>query len=98
MIDSLEDEVFNKAWENVYAGYFQDRWKPRPNISIKAGFRIDSNRIYTRDREKVLKPMLPAGRDVSSGPGRPGGRDGSRSAGRAPGRSAVPRRSTWRWI
>ena len=54
-------EVFNKAWENVYAGYFQDRWKPRPNISVKVGFRIDSNRIYTRDREKVLKPMLPPG-------------------------------------
>ena len=31
------------------------------NISIKAGFRVDSNRIYTKDREKVLGPALPAG-------------------------------------
>jgi hypothetical protein len=54
-------EVYNEAWENIYAGYFQDRWKPRPNISVKAGFRVDSNRIYTRDREKVLTPMLPPG-------------------------------------
>lgn len=54
-------EVYNEAWEHIDAGYFQDRWKPRPNISVKAGFRIDWNRIYTRDREKVLKPMLPPG-------------------------------------
>ncbi|HEX6976213.1 MAG TPA: TonB-dependent receptor, partial [Vicinamibacterales bacterium] len=54
-------EVQNEAHENIYGAYFQDRWKPRSNLSIKAGFRIDSNRIYTKDREKVLGPALPAG-------------------------------------
>jgi hypothetical protein len=54
-------ETFNKAWENIWSFYFQDRWKPTSNISIKAGFRVDSNRIYTQDRKKVLAPLLPAG-------------------------------------
>jgi hypothetical protein len=53
--------VENEAWEKIYAFYVQDRWKPRPNISVKAGVRIDSNHIWTRDREKVLTPLLPAG-------------------------------------
>lgn len=53
--------VVNRAYSNIYGGYFQDRWKPRRNVSVKAGFRIDSNRIYTEDREKVLGPALPAG-------------------------------------
>ena len=54
-------EVSNEARETIYGGYFQDRWKPRSNVSVKAGFRVDSNRIYTKDREKVLGPALPAG-------------------------------------
>lgn len=54
-------QVANEAHSNIYGGYFQDRWKPRPNLSVKAGFRIDSNRIYTKDREKVLGAVLPAG-------------------------------------
>jgi Carboxypeptidase regulatory-like domain len=54
-------EVNNEARENIYGAYFQDRWKPRSNVSIKAGFRVDSNRIYTKDRQKVLGPALPAG-------------------------------------
>ena len=54
-------KVSNEATENIYGGYFQDRWKARHNLSIKAGFRIDSNRIYTKDREKVLGPALPPG-------------------------------------
>ena len=53
--------VANEAYESIYGTYFQDRWKPRSNISVKAGFRIDSNRIYTKDREKVLGPALPPG-------------------------------------
>ena len=53
--------VNNEAWENIYGVYFQDRWKPWHNVSIKAGFRVDSNRIYTKDREKILGPALPAG-------------------------------------
>ena len=53
--------VNNYAWEHIYGGYFQDRWKPRPNISIKAGFRVDSNAIFTQDREKVLGNAFPPG-------------------------------------
>jgi hypothetical protein len=54
-------QVANEAWERVYGFYFQDRWKPTSNISIKAGFRVDWNRIWTRDREVVLGPALPPG-------------------------------------
>lgn len=53
--------VENEAWEKIYAFYFQDRWKPQANISVKAGVRVDSNHIWTRDREKVLTPRLPVG-------------------------------------
>ena len=53
--------VTNEAYSNIYGAYFQDRWRPRHNLSIKAGFRIDSNRIYTVGREKVLGPALPPG-------------------------------------
>jgi hypothetical protein len=31
--------VNNYAYEHIYGGYFQDRWKPRSNVSVKAGFR-----------------------------------------------------------
>ena len=54
-------DVANEAYERIFGWYFQDRWKPRSNISIKAGFRVDSNRIYTKDRELVLGPVLPPG-------------------------------------
>jgi hypothetical protein len=53
--------VNNYAYEHIYGGYFQDRWKPRSNISIKAGFRVDSNAIFTQDREKVLGNAFPPG-------------------------------------
>ena len=49
-------KVSNEANESIYGAFFQDRWKARHNVSIKAGFRIDSNRIYTKDRQKVLGP------------------------------------------
>ncbi len=53
--------VNNEARENIYGIYLQDRWKVRSNVSLKAGFRIDSNRIYTEDRQAVLGPALPPG-------------------------------------
>lgn len=53
--------VRNEATQRIFGGYFQDRWKPRQNISIKAGVRIDANKIQTKDRERVLGPALPAG-------------------------------------
>jgi carboxypeptidase family protein len=53
--------VSNYAYEHIYAGYFQDRWKPRSNVSVKAGFRIDSNAIFTQDRQKVLGNAFPEG-------------------------------------
>jgi len=53
--------VNNYAYEHIYGGYFQDRWKPRSNISIKAGFRVDSNAIFTQDRQQVLGGAFPAG-------------------------------------
>src|SRR5262249_47876242 len=53
--------VDNYAYEHIYGGYIQDRWKPRSNISIKAGIRIDSNAIFTQDRQKVLGSAFPPG-------------------------------------
>jgi hypothetical protein len=53
--------VANESYEHYFGGYIQDRWKPRPNISVKAGFRIDSNKVYTKDRQKVLGALLPPG-------------------------------------
>jgi Carboxypeptidase regulatory-like domain len=52
--------IENEAYERHYAFYFQDRWKPTPTISIKAGLRVETNSIYTKDREAVLGPRLPA--------------------------------------
>lgn len=52
--------IANEAYERHYAAYFQDRWKPSPGISIKAGLRIETNTIYTKDRQAVLGPRLPA--------------------------------------
>ena len=51
----------NRAHERIYGFYFQDRWKPRRNVSVKAGFRIDSNQIFTDDRQKILGAALPPG-------------------------------------
>jgi hypothetical protein len=53
--------VNNYAYEHIYGGYFQDRWKPRANVSIKAGIRIDSNAIFTQDRQLVLGNAFPPG-------------------------------------
>lgn len=53
--------VNNYAYEHIYGGYFQDRWKPRSNVSIKAGVRVDSNAIFTQDRQAVLGNAFPAG-------------------------------------
>src|SRR5439155_22621292 len=52
--------VSNKAWEHHYAGYFHDRWKPSARVAIKAGIRIETNSIFTADRQKVLGALLPA--------------------------------------
>ena len=54
-------KVANEAWSRIVGFYFQDRWKPASNVSVKAGFRLDRNRIYTKDRELVLEPALPPG-------------------------------------
>ena len=53
--------VNNYAYEHIYGGYIQDRWKPRSNISIKAGVRIDANAIFTQDRQVVLGNAFPPG-------------------------------------
>jgi hypothetical protein len=53
--------VNNYAYEHIYGGYFQDRWKPRPNVSVKAGIRVDSNAIFTQDRQAVLGNAFPSG-------------------------------------
>jgi hypothetical protein len=52
--------IDNDAYEHHYATYFQDRWKPSASISIKAGLRIETNSIFTKDRQKVLGPLLPS--------------------------------------
>jgi Carboxypeptidase regulatory-like domain len=51
--------IDNEAYERHAAFYFQDRWKPTSAISVKAGLRIETNSIYTNDREAVLGPRLP---------------------------------------
>jgi len=52
--------VSNDAYEHAYGFYFQDRWKPTSRVAVKAGVRIESNSIFTVDREKVLGARLPA--------------------------------------
>src|SRR4029453_5157410 len=52
--------IANEAYERHAAFYFQDRWKPTSRISVKAGLRIETNSIYTKDREAVLGPRLPS--------------------------------------
>ena len=49
-------QVNNEARETIYGFYFQDRWKPTSQVSVKAGFRVDSNRIYTKDRRTGPRP------------------------------------------
>ena len=51
--------IQNEAYERHYAFYFQDRWKPTAHISVKAGVRIETNSIFTKDRQAVLGPRLP---------------------------------------
>src|SRR5262245_20886718 len=60
-LDGPGGSVSNLAYEHHYAGYFQDRWKPNARISVKAGVRIETISIFTKDREKVLTQLLPAG-------------------------------------
>jgi hypothetical protein len=60
-MDGGSSSVANKAYEHAYGVYFQDRWKPSSKVSIKAGVRVENNRIFTQDREKVLGPLLPPG-------------------------------------
>jgi hypothetical protein len=60
-IDGTSSAIANKAYEHHYAAYFQDRWKPTQRISIKAGVRVENNRVFTEDREKVLGALLPPG-------------------------------------
>lgn len=50
----------NQATVTYYAGYFQDRWKPTPRVSVKAGFRVEAISLTTADRQKFLGPLLPA--------------------------------------
>jgi hypothetical protein len=52
--------IENEAYERHAAFYFQDRWKPTSSISVKAGLRVETNTIYTNDRQTVLGPRLPA--------------------------------------
>jgi hypothetical protein len=60
-MDGTSSTVSNKAYEHHYAMYFQDRWKPSSKVSVKAGVRIENNRIFTEDRQKVLGPLLAPG-------------------------------------
>lgn len=59
-LDGSGSTIANLAYEHVYAGYFQDRWKPSAHASIKVGMRVETNSIFTRDRQKVLGALLPA--------------------------------------
>jgi hypothetical protein len=60
-LDNSGATIANKAYEHHYAMYFQDRWKPSSKVAVKAGVRIETNKIWTADREKVLGPLLAPG-------------------------------------
>jgi hypothetical protein len=60
-LDNSGATIANKAYEHHYAMYFQDRWKPSSKVAIKAGVRLETNKIWTADREKVLGPLLVPG-------------------------------------
>ena len=60
-LDGTGATIANNAYERHYALYFQDRWKPSSKVAIKAGVRVEGNRIYTADREKVLGSLLAPG-------------------------------------
>jgi hypothetical protein len=60
-LDGSGATIANKAYEHHYAMYFQDRWKPAAKVAVKAGVRVETNKIFTADREKVLGPLLAPG-------------------------------------
>jgi hypothetical protein len=60
-LDGTSSSITNKAYEHAYAAYFQDRWKPSSKVSIKAGVRVENNRIFTADRATVLGGLLATG-------------------------------------
>jgi hypothetical protein len=60
-LDGSGATIANRAYERHYAMYFQDRWKPGAKVAIKAGVRVETNKIYTADREKVLGALLAPG-------------------------------------
>jgi carboxypeptidase family protein len=59
-LDGTGATISNLGYEHHYAAYFQDRWKPAAHVSVKAGLRMETNSIFTRDREKVLGARLPS--------------------------------------
>jgi hypothetical protein len=59
--DGGASTVGNTDYEHYYAGYFQDRWKPTSKVSVKAGFRVERNLIWSVGRSVFLPPLLPAG-------------------------------------
>jgi len=60
-MDGTSNTVSNNAYERAFGMYFQDRWKPSSKVSVKAGVRVENNRIFTDDRQKVLTPLLAPG-------------------------------------
>ena len=45
--------VANDAYEQHYAAYFQDRWKPSSRIAVKAGIRVENiKRLHGRPRRR----------------------------------------------
>jgi hypothetical protein len=58
-LDGTGGHIDNLAYEHHYAAYFQDRWKPSSRVSIKAGVRVETLSIFTKDRSKVLPQLLP---------------------------------------
>jgi hypothetical protein len=60
-LDGTGATIANRAYERHYALYFQDRWKPSSKVAVKAGVRVETNRIYTDDRQRVLGSLLAPG-------------------------------------
>ena len=54
-------DVSNQRDQKWYGFFFQDRWRLRSNLTIKAGVRFDWVKVYVKDRDKVLSPLLPPG-------------------------------------
>jgi hypothetical protein len=58
-LDGAGSDLLNERYQHTWAIFFQDRWRPMSNLTVKGGVRIESNKMYATDRNKVLTALLP---------------------------------------